>query len=723
MKRQILSLCAALCVLMPFKAVADEGMWLPFLVQKLNIEQMRQLGLKLTAQDIYDINNSSLKDAIVQFGNGCTGEIVSPEGLLFTNHHCGYGEIQSHSTVEHDYLTDGFWAMSKAEELPCPGLTVKFLVRMEDVSAQVLASVNDNMSETERADSIKVAIKRISEEASEGGRYLIQLKSYFAGNEYYLLVYEEYKDVRLVGAPPSSIGKFGADADNWMWPRHTCDFSVFRVYMGPDGQPAEYSEENVPFKPKHFLPVSIAGIQENDYAMIMGYPGSTNRFLPSWGVQQVIDVTAPTIVKTRRAKLDVLDKYMAADPEVRIKYASIYAQIANYWKNFIGQETQLQKNHVADKKREIEAQFAAFAADKPEYAGVLNDLEEAYQTLNPMMRLQWFFYETIRGPQILNYALRLSALEDALKRDDKDQVDKLSQSLIKDIPAMYKDYDGEVNREMIARCLELYYNDIDAAMQPEDFRAYVAKKKGNFNLIADEIYNGTFLASADKLEAFLKAPNLKKLQQDPAYKWANSIRLKVSAALTAPQIKEANEKLQKAMRLFVKGVREMNADKAYAPDANLTMRLTYGSVKGYDPADAVHYDFITTIEGVMQKENPNDPDFIVPARLKELYQAKDYGQYGDSTLVTCFLTNNDITGGNSGSPVLNDKGELIGLAFDGNWEAMSGDIFFEPLLQRTIVADVRYVLFIIDKYAGATNLIDELTLVRERADEAQTTQE
>lgn len=719
MKKLFLSLCAAFCVLSPFRAVADEGMWLPFLIKKLNIGQMHELGLRLTAEDIYDINHSSLKDAIVQFGGGCTGEIVSPEGLLFTNHHCGYGQIQSHSTVEHDYLTDGFWAKSKAEELPCPGLTVKFLVRMEDVSRKVLSAVSDDMDEWTRADSLRAVIGRMVEEASEKGRYLVQLKSYFAGNEYYLLVYEEYKDVRLVGAPPSSIGKFGADADNWMWPRHTCDFSVFRVYMGPDGKPAEYDQANVPLKPKHFLPVSIAGIQEDDFAMIMGYPGSTDRFLPSWGVQQVIDVIAPAIVKTRRAKLDILDKYMDADPAVRIKYASIYAQIANYWKNYIGQEKQLQKNRVADKKREIERRFAAFAADKPEYAGVLKDLEESYAAQNSLMRLNYYFLEAVRGAQMMQYAMRLFPLESALERNDAGQVRNIVQSTKEALAGMYKDYDGEVNREMVARGLELYYNDIDAAMQPEDFRAYVAKKKGDFDLIGREIYDNSFFASADKLESFLQNPNLKKLRQDPAYKWVKSIYNQINALGTSSQMREVAAKKTKALRLFVKGIREMNADKAYAPDANLTMRLSYGSVKGYDPADAVHYDFVTTIEGVMEKEDPGNPDFIVPARLKELYLAKDYGRYGDSTLVTCFLTNNDITGGNSGSPVINADGELIGLAFDGNWEAMSGDIFFEPLLQRTIVADIRYVLFIIDKYAGATNLIDELTLVKEKAQPRQ----
>lgn len=715
MKKILVALCAALCAFFPFKLKADEGMWLPLLIQKLNIEEMHELGLQLSAEDIYAINHSSLKDAIVQFGGGCTGEIVSPEGLLFTNHHCGYGQIQSHSTVEHDYLTNGFWAKSKAEELPCPGLTVKFLVRMEDVSQKVLARLNEGMSEDERAEAIEEARKELVEEASEGGRYLVHMKSYFAGNEFYLLVYEEYKDVRLVGAPPSSIGKYGADADNWMWPRHTCDFSVFRVYMSADGKPAEYSESNVPLKPKHYLPISIAGVQQDDYAMIMGYPGSTDRFLPSWGVEEIIDCIAPAIVKTRQAKLDILDRHMEEDPVVRIQYASIYASIANYWKYYIGQGKQLKRNKVVEKKQQIEKEFAAWAAGKPEYKDVLANLEEAYGVLIPVTtKLDNYLREAIMGPQVLSYTKYLLPLLRALEREDAEQVENLAASLSGKLGALYKDFDWSVNRDMVAGMLKLYYEDINPEYQPESFRKMVGKKKGDFDAIADEIMSKTILADSIRMAAFLANPDLKKLQKDPAMALVGAVLTKTAEIYQNPDVQAAIEKMDKNMRLFVKGVREMNPGKAYAPDANLTMRVSYGQVKDYRPADAVHYDFKTTIEGVMEKEDPSNPDFIVPQGLKDLYLRKDYGQYGDSTLVTCFLTTNDITGGNSGSPVINANGELIGLAFDGNWEAMSGDIYYEPMLQRTIVVDARYVLFIIDKYAGATNLIDELTIVKER---------
>jgi len=697
---------------------ADEGMWLPLFVERLNYVDMEEMGLQLTAEEIYSINNSSLKDAIIIFGGGCTGEIVSPEGLIFTNHHCGFGAIQSHSTIEHDYLTDGFWAMSKKEELKNDRLSARFLVRIEDVTEQVLSELNDEMSEADRTTKVREMGKKISDEATKDTHYNASIRGFFGGNEYYLFVYEIFEDVRLVGAPPSSIGKYGADTDNWMWPRHTGDFSIFRVYTGPDGKPAKYAEENVPLKSKYFLPISIAGVEKNDFAMILGYPGGTQRYLSSWGVELAIEESNMTVVKIREKKLKIMREQMDANEAVRIQYASKYARTSNYWKYFIGQTKGLKRLKVYDKKKEQEKQFNEWvdASDSrtAKYGEALSLLEEGVIDKKEYNLTSIYLNEAIsRGSEILMYSRRFDKLKEMLNQKDKDDeaIQKRIQALRVSAEDYFKNYYEPVDRILLGAMLEMYYENVPLNQQPQMLTDINKKYKGDFEAYANKLFDKSVFASADRVNAFLDHPKAKTIEKDPVTVLVNSFFEKLPELRAALQT--AGAKSDKGERLYIAGLREMEPDKKFYPDANFTMRLSYGQVLDYFPADAVHYDYTTTLAGVMEKEDPSNWEFVVPDKLKELYESKDYGRYGeDGEMVVCFLTNNDITGGNSGSPVLNAYGELIGLAFDGNWEAMSGDIAFEPDLQRTICVDARYVLFIIDKYAGAQNIIDELTIVK-----------
>jgi hypothetical protein len=697
---------------------ADEGMWLPLFVERLNYVDMEEMGLQLTAEEIYSINNSSLKDAIIIFGGGCTGEIVSPEGLIFTNHHCGFGAIQSHSTIEHDYLTDGFWAMSKKEELKNDRLKAKFLVRIEDVTERVLSELNDEMSEKERTGKVREIGKEISDEAEKDTHYNASVRGFFGGNEYYLFVYEVYSDIRLVGAPPSSIGKYGADTDNWMWPRHTGDFSIFRVYTGPDGKPAVYAKENIPLKSKYYLPISIAGVEQGDFAMILGYPGGTQRYLSSWGVELAIDESNPTVVKIRDKKLKIMREQMDANETVRIQYASKYARTSNYWKYFIGQTKGLKRLKVYDKKRKQEEQFNewvnADASHKEKYGQALSLMEEGVDDSKEFNLTSIYLNEAIaRGSEILMFSRRFDKLKEMLNQKDKDKdaIENQVESLRGTVEDYFKDYYEPVDRQLLSAMLEMYFQNVPKNQQPEMLAEINKKYNGDFIEYANKLFDKSVFASAEKINAFLDKPKAKTLEKDPATKLLNAFFEKLPEFRSALQA--AGAKSDKGERLYIAGLREMEPDKKFYPDANFTLRFTYGQVLDYFPADAVHYNYITTLKGVMEKEDPSNWEFVVPEKLKDLYEAKDYGQYGeDGKMIVCFLTNNDITGGNSGSPVLNAYGELIGLAFDGNWEAMSGDIAFEPELQRTICVDARYVLFIIDKYAGAQNIIDELKIVK-----------
>lgn len=720
MKKTIVAL-ALLMLGINFTTKADEGMWLPMFIGRLNYVDMQKMGLKLTPEEIYSVNKSSLKDAIVMLSGGsCTAEVISKDGLTLTNHHCAFGAIQQNSSVEHDYLTDGFWAMSRDQELQAKGMTASFLVRMEDVTEKVMAELNDDMTEGERAQKAAEIGQSIAKAATEDTHYDAKVKSFFEGNEYYLFVYETFRDVRLVGAPPSSIGKYGGDTDNWMWPRQTGDFSLIRVYTGKDGKPADYSADNIPLQPKHHLPVSMSGVKKDDYAMIMGYPGSTDRYLTSHGVKNAIEIDQPARVKIRGKKLDIYKSHMDADKKVKIQYASKYARVSNYWKYFIGQTSQLKNNKVFEKKQKEEAGFTAFlngnADAKKQYGEALPLISKAYDKLNNYQLVQTYLGECIFGSEVLLQSYRMSGLRAALqgKTPNAQAVNQQIQGIKASTAKFYKDYDVATDKEVTAAMLEMYYNDVPKDQQPKLFLDLVKKNKNDFNKLTETLFKKSLIANQANLDEFLKKPSAKTMDKDLAVQLAGAFIGKFRGDLS-PAFQEIYNDLDKGNRLFVAGLRKWQPDTKWYPNANSTMRLTYGQVLDYEPRDAVYYNYFTTMEGIMEKEDPSNEEFIVPQKLKDLYNEKDYGQYADADgkLHVCFLTNNDITGGNSGSPVINAKGELIGCAFDGNWEAMSGDIFFEKNIQRTIVVDIRYVLFVIDKYAGASHLVEEMTLVKD----------
>ena len=698
-----------LTLLLSAQIRADEGMWIPMLLER-NFADMQRLGLNLTPEQIYSINQSSLKDAIVSFGGFCTAELISAEGLLLTNHHCGYGQIHAHSTVENNILRDGFWAMSRDQEKPNPGLTARFLIRMEDVTEEVIATLNNEMSETERSDQIRTISREIESRAIEGTHYTARVAAFYEGNEFYLLVYETFLDVRLVGTPPNSIGKFGGDTDNWVWPRHTGDFALFRIYTGPDGKPAAFSEENIPLKSKHHLPISLDGVKEGDFAMIIGFPGRTDRFATSWAINNYIELRNPSIVDTRTKRLEIIDEFAAKDPDIRLLYADRHARIANFWKYSIGQTEQLKRNRVFDRKVQIETEFREFAKQNPQYAHVLADIESAYRVLDQHEIAMRFHAEAIRSIEPFTIANHMAALEAELRKEnpDTDQIQIIVDRVKGVVTRVFSNSYPALEQKNTEAMLRIYFERVPRNQQPREFVAWVEKNRNNFEAMAQTLHRSVF-ATIEQALAFLNNPEKKVFETDEAFRLAQifSAHSRAMTETLAP----TNDKLRRANRLFVAGLREMYPDRLIAPNANSTMRVTYGQVLSYHPADAIHFDYKTTLSGVMEKEDPNHHEFVVPARLRELYERKDFGIYAeDGNIIVNFITNNDITGGNSGSPVLNANGELIGIAFDGNWEAMSGDISFEPDVQRCINVDIRYVLFIIDKFAGARHLIDEMTL-------------
>lgn len=694
--KKLFLLFAAACV--TFSAAADEGMWMLPYLQKMNAKDMKARGCKLSAEEIYSMNNSSLKDAIVIFGGGCTGEIVSPDGLLFTNHHCGYGSIQALSSVEHDYLKNGFWAMSRAEEIPAPGLKVRFIRKIVDVTSDVLGAVPDIAGGEERSRLVAEHAEAVkSRFEAENPGMEISVKPFFGGNQFFAFVIEVFSDVRLVGTPPTSIGKFGGDTDNWMWPRHTGDFSIFRVYAGPDNKPADYAPENRPYKAEKFLKVSLNGYDEADFAMIMGFPGSTQRYMTSYEIDRMLEVENPQRIFIRGERQAILKEDMAASDKVRIQYASKYAQSSNYWKNSIGMSRGIKRLDVKGRKQEQEAAFRAWAAKNTlpteGYVDALDKIRESVEeTLPSYASLQYLQEAFLRAVEILTPARYSSSLKGA----------ELEEAL----KGFYKDYNMPTDRRVAKRMFRIVKENCKEL--PSVFAEVIDKRfGGDTDTYVDYLYDNSVFA--DEQRALAAVASGRELKEDPAAVLSESIVGKMRELSKAQ--KEGRQKYADGHRLYIAGLMRMQPKKAWASDANFTIRLTYGRILPYNPADGIRYNYYTTLKGVMEKENPENPtEFTVPAKLKELYAAKDFGRYANAKgeLPTCFLADCDITGGNSGSPVLNAKGSLIGLAFDGNWEAMSGDVAFEPELQRTIAVDVRYVLFVIDKFAGAGWLLDEL---------------
>jgi hypothetical protein len=697
---------------------ADEGMWLPSFLSQVNMEKMQKMGLDLTINDIYNINSSSLKDAVISLdGGSCTGELVSTEGLFLTNHHCGLGEIQNHSTIENNILENGFWAKTKDEELPNPGKTVTFLISVEDVTDSINASLTVGMDEETRNDSIESVSSRLESAAMKDNHYEAFVKDLYESNRFCLFVVETFRDVRLVATPPEFIGRFGGDTDNWMWPRHTGDFSIFRIYTGPDGKPADYSTENIPLKSRHFLPISIKGYENGDFAMILGYPGSTKRYLTSDGVKYMMDVINDTRINVRKEKLDIIGNYMETGDGASIKYASKYARSSNYYKYSIGQNRGLERLNVIDKKKTTEDQFSSWVnADekrKEKYGEALNLISEAYANTDDDIAYQYLIESLLRGPDIFTMANRFTDLKSALKYKKSDDMVSQSVSLLHNqLKDYFSDYDATTDQKLTAALTRIYVENTNPIYYPKFIQTIKGKYKSNYDKWASELFNKSIFDNKEKIEALLENPKRAAIINDPAYKASGDLYevMKVVRRDNKADI----AKMEKGYRLYLAGLMEMQPEKPFYPNANSTMRLTWGKVSDYYPADAVHYDYYTTLKGYIEKEIPGDREFNVWPHLKGLYNTKDYGNYADidGTLHTCFITDNDITGGNSGSPVINGKGELIGIAFDGNWEAMSSDIAFEPKLQKCINVDIRFVLWTIDIFAGATNLIDEMTIIR-----------
>ncbi|WP_179336541.1 S46 family peptidase [Winogradskyella ludwigii] len=696
-------------------AMADEGMWFLMHIERLNHRDMQKMGLQLTSEEIYSVNNRSLKDAIVQFNGGCTASIVSDSGLVLTNHHCGYDAIAELSTAEQNHLKNGFWAGSMAEEMKPESLYVRFFVRMDDVSKRMLSQVNDNMSEKEREAALNKEIAKIEQENSEGGKYTVSVRSFYQGNEFYYFVYEDYTDVRLVGTPPENVGKYGGDTDNWEWPRHTGDFSLFRVYADAEGQPAKYSTDNVPLKAKYHLPVNIDGVKENDFAMILGYPGRTNRWMPAQGVEQNVKYAYPAWVEGSKLSMDVMKKYMDADESVNLMYASGYAGIANYWKNRAGMIKALTEHKTVDKKSKTEAKFNKWAnkkANKAMYGDVIKNINNYYSLTNEKAKQTNYLLNILRASKFSVLPYRIgSAFKQYVGANEAERKNLLPR-LEAFIESNYEGYHLPLEKEILAKQLGLLASKSNYSL-PELVAEVGEKNDNDFTAYTNAIFDLSLFSSKEGALAFLQYPDEAILENDPMYKLSTQLLDKYRES--PESLEQPTNDFDASFRLLVKGLRESGLSDIKYPDANSTLRLSYGKVRAL-PADKrndANENNYTTFQGMIKKYKPNDPEFDLDQGMLDIYEKKDYGRYANKRgqLPVNFLTDNDITGGNSGSPVVNGKGELIGLAFDGNIEAMAGDVIFDKDLQRTINVDIRYVLWLIDKYSNAKHIVDELTII------------
>ncbi|CEN54183.1 S46 family peptidase [Capnocytophaga canis] len=690
------------------------GMWIPSLLEGMNEKEMKSLGMRMSVSDIYSVNKSSLKDAVPHFNNGCTSEMISAQGLLLTNHHCGYGQIQSHSTLKNDYLADGFWAMSKSEELPNPGTVATFIIRIEDVTEKILKGIENVSSETEKSNVIEKNTAELVKTSPKEAWQENRVRAFYNGNQYLLFVVEVFKDVRLVGAPPSSIGKFGSDTDNWLYPRHTGDFALFRIYADKNNRPAEYSKDNVPYRPRYFFPISLDGISEDDFTVVFGYPGRTQEYLPSIAVEQIINVVNPARIGIRDVVLKVQDGYMRKDQAIKIKYASKYARVANYWKKWIGESQGLKKSNAVAIKQQQEAIFVKnIEKDKKteEYGAILPEFSKKYKAFEPYSLSNELFNELmLRNIDFLTNGYRMYQLQLILEKRGQQSFNDRKKNLLETFKNVFKDYEKVVDRDVFEKAIVFYAENMPKQFLVENLRSFDSKK------LADELYGNSFLASYEEIEKVLSlSPQdfAQKLKDDKGMQFV-TLMAENYVNNVLPTYQKLDAEIQALQRTYMKAILEFSKpeDRIF-PDANSTLRVTYGKVKGYAPADAVYYSPVTYLEGVMEKYVPNDYEFDVPQKLRDLYEKKDFGAYADKNgkMPVCFIATNHTTGGNSGSPAIDAHGNLIGLNFDRVWEGTMSDIHYDPEICRNIMVDIRYVLFIIDKYAGAKHLIDEMKLV------------